>query len=107
MSVWKNAFPSGAALLAAALVVLPACASAPPPPDAVYVSEAPPALQSQVVVASPGPDFVWVPGWWNWDRQYVWVAGSWQRPPRARAVWVSPKWRRTSRGWYRINGYWS
>jgi hypothetical protein len=105
MSVRKDAFLSGAALLAAVLVVLPACASAPPP-DAVYVSEAPPALPSETVVVSPGPDFVWVPGWWNWDRQYVWVAGSWQNPPRARAVWVAPSWRRTSRGWYRVNGFW-
>ena len=92
-----------AAVLAAGLS---ACASAPPT-DAVYVEAAPPALRTEVVVPSPGPGWVWVPGWWNWGgTDYVWVDGGWQHPPRAQARWVATTWNRSRRGWYRVDGHW-
>jgi hypothetical protein len=94
----------GAAALAAGLS---ACASAPPP-DAVYVETAPPPpMRTEKTVPTPGPGFIWVPGSWNWGgTTYVWVGGGWEQPPRPAARWVAPRWRHTSRGWYRVDGYW-
>jgi hypothetical protein len=94
---------AAAAVLAAGLS---ACASAPPP-DAVYVETAPPAMRAETSVVSPGPGYVWVPGWWNWSGgDYVWVTGVWLQPPRPATRWVAPVWRQTSRGWYRVDGHW-
>lgn len=55
-------------------------AYAPPPP--VYVAYRPPC---------PGPDYVWVDGYWypNGPR-YAWRAGYWAAPPYAGAYWVAP-----------------
>src|SRR5262245_17876735 len=80
MRVPRRTFLAAAMFASAVILFAPGCASQPPP-DTVYVADGPPAMQIEVVAVSPGPDFVWVPGWWNYDRTYVWVAGSWQRPP--------------------------
>jgi hypothetical protein len=90
------------AVLAATL----ACASAPPP-GVVYVDSAPPAVRVEAAIASPGPGYVWVPGYWNWSGSaYLWAPGIWQLPPRPHARWIAPEWRHTSRGWYRVDGHW-
>lgn len=52
---------------------------APPPPRVV------------VVPVSPGPDFVWVEGYWYpVGHHYKWHQGYWTRPPYAGARWVGP-----------------
>src|SRR5947209_4749315 len=52
----------------------------PPPPARVY--RVPP---------QPGPDFVWVEGYWYpQGHRYVWHDGYWTRPPYAGAYWVAP-----------------
>lgn len=54
----------------------------PPPPPPVYVYEP----------ACPGPDYVWVPGYWyGIGPRYSWRAGYWAAPGYAR--------------WYRSPGY--
>ena len=41
--------------------------------------------------ASPGPDYVWVDGYWYpVGRRYQWHEGYWTRPPYAGARWVAP-----------------
>jgi hypothetical protein len=53
---------------------------APPPPRVVHAQ--PP---------RPGPDFVWVDGYWYpVAGHYRWHAGYWTRPPYAGAHWVAP-----------------
>ena len=99
-------FAAGAVVVVVLVFGLGACASAPPP-DAVYVEAAPPPRQQETVVISPGPGYVWVPGWWNWSgTKYVWVPGVWLQPPPPATRWVAPRWRHTSRGWYRVDGRW-
>jgi len=40
---------------------------------------------------SPGPQFVWVEGYWYpVGHRYKWHAGYWTRPPYPGAVWVVP-----------------
>lgn len=52
---------------------------APPPPRVV------------VVPASPGPEFIWVEGYWYpVGHHYKWHQGYWTRPPYAGARWVGP-----------------
>jgi len=78
----------------------------PPPPPAVgvgvgvgvgadvsvggelEVGVAPPAPLVDVRVASPGVDFVWIPGAYVWNGRWVWEGGRWDHPPRRGAVWV-------------------
>jgi hypothetical protein len=59
----------------------------------------PPAIQEEAVVASPGPDYVWVGGYWDWDvgvRHWAWRSGRWERPPHPEAHW--------SAGHYELRG---
>jgi hypothetical protein len=66
-----------------------------------------PPLRHEVVVVRPGPNYVWVPGYWNWaGRQYVWVAGSWVLPPRPGAIWVGPRVVYRYHHPYYYGGYW-
>jgi hypothetical protein len=52
---------------------------APPPPRVVAVP------------VSPGPNFVWVEGYWYpVGNHYKWHAGYWSRPPYVGARWVAP-----------------
>jgi hypothetical protein len=51
----------------------------PPPPQVVYVEP------------QPGPEFVWVLGYWYpVETHYVWHEGYWTRPPYERAHWIAP-----------------
>jgi hypothetical protein len=41
---------------------------------------------------SPGPEFVWVAGYWFPDgRHYIWHEGYWTRPPYEGAHWIAPR----------------
>ncbi|MGN6109315.1 MAG: hypothetical protein ACTHU0_29680 [Kofleriaceae bacterium] len=58
-------------------------APAPPPPPR---TEEPPPRQIRAAV--------WIPGFWQWNgTTWVWIAGSWQLRPEARATWRAPEWR--------------
>ena len=73
----------------------------------VYVRVGPPAPVVEVRRVSPGPRYVWVPGYYRWNgRAYVWSAGSWVVPPRRHAVWVAPRWDHGRRGWFFVAGHW-
>jgi hypothetical protein len=95
-------------LASCSLVFLLATGCATAPPDGtIYAPEGPPAMQTEVVGVAPETGMVWVGGYWNWAApNYVWVPGTWQRPPRERAVWVAPEWRHHSNGWWRVDGHW-
>lgn len=77
-------------------------------PSTIVVTQAPPALQSEVILAQPSSAHVWVAGYWTWrNNQYQWMAGHWEVPPYANAKWNSPRWQ-TESGAYRFyEGYWN
>jgi hypothetical protein len=54
----------------------------------VVADSAPPAPMEEVVTASPGVEFIWIPGIWAWEGRWTWMAGHWDRPPHLGAVWV-------------------
>jgi len=53
---------------------------APPPPRVIAV-----------VPTRPGPDFIWVEGYWYpVGHHYKWHPGYWTRPPYEGARWIAP-----------------
>jgi len=65
----------------------------PPPPPRVYYSRVP----------APGPGYLWIDGYWNYNGgRYGWVNGYWGRPPYRGARWVAPRY--YDRRYY--GGYW-
>jgi hypothetical protein len=75
----------------------------------LWVDIPPPALRAEVAIERPGPDFVWIGGFWGWRpalHNYEWVPGRWERPPRRGAIWVAPNWEHRRRGWYHVPGHW-
>jgi len=51
----------------------------------------PPAPRAYRVPPQPGPDYVWVEGYWYpLNGQYHWHNGYWTRPPYPDAYWVEP-----------------
>ena len=93
-----------ATTILAASMLATACAGAS---GRVYVRSGPPPIRAEVVGVAPGPGYVWVPGYYNYNGGgYVWVGGRWDRPPRSRARWVPGHWQRDRRGWYYVQGHW-
>lgn len=84
-------------------------AAAPGVGAELEVSGPPPAIQEEAVVASPGPDYVWIGGYWDWDlgtRQYIWRAGRWDHPPHAETRWIAPHYEFRSGHHYYHPGHW-
>jgi hypothetical protein len=68
----------------------------------------PPPRQEVIVGVSPGPNFVWVGGYWGGaPGHYTWVAGRWDHPPHANGQWFAPHWDKGSDGHYhQTKGEW-
>ena len=82
------------------------CASAPRG-ERIYVREAPPPERREVIVESPGRDYVWLRGHWAYaGGGYAWVPGRWVRPEREHNRWVEGRWVHDRGGWYYIEGHW-
>lgn len=94
---------------------------APPPPPAVaapaeppvatagdiVVAEPPPAPVVEVRTVAPGPNFIWIDGYWGWERGHrVWYRGHWERPPHGYRTWVQPRWEHRPHGYVFVRGYW-
>jgi len=58
------------------------------PTTTVVTQSEPPPPQVEVVPISPGPDYVWTPGWWSWNGgAWLWIGGGWHYPLRPGHVW--------------------
>lgn len=79
----------------------------PPPPNAVFVVREPPRVREEIIVVRPGPQHVWIPGYYIYrGNDYVLVPGRWELPPAGMREWVAPRWHHEPRGWYFIEGHW-
>jgi WXXGXW repeat (2 copies) len=67
-----------------------------------------PAARTEVQTAQPGPNYVWIPGHYEWrtsERTYVWVPGSWAVQP-AGYIWVPGRWETRPEGSVWVQGHW-
>jgi hypothetical protein len=79
-----------------------------PAVSTIVVTQAPPTLQQEIVLAQPTPQHVWLAGYWSWrDSRYVWMAGRWELPPSSSAVWVGPRWEQQGNAYKFYEGYWN
>ena len=82
----------------------------PPLPglDVRITTRRPPPLRYERRIERPGPDYVWVRGFWDWDGdRWEWVQGRWDRPAVADVYWIPARYIRTSRGTIYEPGHWS
>ncbi len=69
----------------------------------ISIGDPPPPRVVRVLPRSPGPEFVWVDGYWYpVGRHYKWHTGYWTRPPYQGAHWVGPR----HEGGQYYAGYW-
>lgn len=86
-------------LVSAALVLSSGCAGT------VYVRDEPPPPQVEVRPVAPGPNAVWIDGYWRWAHgRYIWVPGHWERHPKG--TWVPGHWDKRPRGHVWVPGHW-
>ena len=78
------------------------------PTGAVVTDQPPPPAQTEVISVAPGPEYVWMPGYWSVGvgGGWVWIGGRYAIPPRPHAVWVRGHWGRHGRGYVWIGGRW-
>jgi hypothetical protein len=73
----------------------------------ITIGRTPPPLRYERRPPMPGAGYVWIDGFWNWDRgRYVWVPGRWDRPPYAGAYWSHPHYDHYADGWHFHEGHW-
>ena len=80
----------------------------PAPAPGLVVSEAPPATVYQEVIApAPGPDYVWISGYWTWyGGRWCWARGHWAYPPYRGAYWYGGRWEQRGGSHVWVGGYW-
>jgi hypothetical protein len=102
------AFTIALTVLVSALAFAPV-ASADRIGVSINVNAPMPPLRTEVVIARPGPEFIWVRGHWDWvggPRGYVWLPGAWVRPPHPHAVWIEPRYEFRAHRHFFARGYW-
>ena len=101
--------PVAVAVPAAVVVANPAYGTtASPVVSTTIITQAPPELQHEVVLAQPSTQHVWLPGFWTWrNDRYEWMAGHWELPPSSSSVWVAPRWERQGSAYKFYEGYWN
>jgi len=70
---------------------------------------APPAVPVYAQPPCPDSDYLWEPGYWNWDpnaRDYYWVPGVWVKPPSPGMLWTPPYWDFVNNVYTFHTGYW-
>ena len=96
-----------------AALALAACTAAAPlrSSAAVFISVriAPPALPVYEQPVCPGEDYIWTPGFWQWDAQvsdYYWVPGTWVLAPQPGYLWTPGYWGYENSAYLWHGGYW-
>ena len=79
-----------------------------PVASTVVITQAPPQLQQEVILAQPTTRHIWLPGYWTWQNdRYEWMAGHWELPPASATVWVAPRWEQQGNAYKFTEGYWN
>ncbi len=70
--------------------------------------EAPPRPRGERKLPQPGPNHVWIAGYW--DRrgdQWAWAPGRWEEPAQRDSRWIRPQYRQEGRAYRYESGHWS
>jgi hypothetical protein len=90
-----------------AAVALATMSGAPSAQVLVRIDVAPPPLPVYVQPAIPGPDYIWVPGYWAWGPAgYFWVPGTWVLAPAPGLLWTPGYWAWYDGAYVWHAGYW-
>ena len=72
----------------------PAATAAQPPAPVVAAPYEPPPPPVEMMPPSPGPDYYWSDGYWNWGPAgWIWIGGRW-------TIGFGPGWRGPGRPWH-------
>ncbi len=100
--------PSAVPVVVAANGTYIPTAMAAPVYTTTVVTQAPPSLQQEPVLAQPSTRHVWLPGYWTWrNERYEWMAGRWDLPPNSGATWIAPRWEQQGNAYRFFEGYWN
>ncbi len=67
----------------------------------------PPPPRVEAPTLQPGPNHVWIPGYWKWAGvNYEWTDGRWVKAKKGR-VWVPGTWERAGARWAWKSGKWA
>jgi hypothetical protein len=75
----------------------------------VRVNIAPPELPVYDQPVCPGDDYIWTPGYWDWDadvNDYFWVPGTWVLAPQPGFFWTPGWWGWNDGAYLFTAGYW-
>jgi len=73
----------------------------------VAVAFPPPDLPVYEQPLCPGADYLWVPGYWDWDGDdYFWVPATWVLAPEPGFFWTPGYWAWGGNGFFFTAGYW-
>lgn len=77
-------------------------------PAPIIVSGAPPAPIVETVTAAPQPNYVCIPGTWEWNGRWVWRSHQWIARPHADAVWEPghTRWSDHHNAYVWVKGHW-
>ena len=68
----------------------------------------PPRLRREAAPRSPGRDYRWIRGSWDWQGdQWVWIDGRWDRPDRRGVRWIPARTQPMYGSWRYVPGHWS
>lgn len=70
--------------------------------------ESPPADLIEPIPAAPGESYSWQKGHWQWNGNWVWVAGQWALRPQGHTVYVPGYWKLSTHHhrWQWVEPYW-
>jgi hypothetical protein len=98
------------ALAVALAIGLSSCvieASVAATPNEVTVAGPPPPPVQELPPPTPGPEAVWIAGYWHWTgMQYTWIPGHWENAPPG-AVWRAPRYSTREGNYFYEPGGWS
>jgi hypothetical protein len=70
--------------------------------------DARPAIRHEVVTERPGPNHVWIKGYWHHTGEaWAWNEGRWMEPPQPHAHWVAARYQKVHDGTRYTPGHWS